>query len=186
MSRVCKLLDIEYSIIQGGMTWIANAELAAAVSKAGGLGTISPNAGMRIEDNVERNLRSQIDLAKSLTSRPFSVNIVVLIPEISALVDVLIAEGVKVVTTASGNPRLHTRRLKEAGIKVLHVVSSVRQAQGAEMDRRGTAADGLLTYIGVGRSRMGQLEGDVGKGELYAGAIGPLYRERGGRRAWYY
>ena len=292
-ARICKLLGIEYPIIQGGMTWIANAELAAAVSKAGGLGTISPNAGMRIEDDVEANLRSQIRLAKSLTSKPFSVNIVVLIPEIAALVDVLIEEGVKVVTTASGNPRLHTRRLKDAGLKVLHVVSSVRQAQVAEdsgvdsviaegfeagghngfdelttmvlipqvvdavkipviaaggiadargvvaafalgadgvqmgtrfiattecnahpdfkrrivesldtgtmitgralsptrtlknefaakvaaMDRRGTTADELLAYIGMGRSRMGQLEGDVEEGELYAGAISGMVRD---------
>jgi enoyl-[acyl-carrier protein] reductase II len=131
-TRVCSLLDIEYPIIQGGMTWIANAELAAAVSGAGGLGTISPNAGMRIEDNVEANLRDQIRRAKDIASKPFAVNIVVLIPEIAALVDVLIEEGVPVVTTSAGNPRFYTSRFKDAGIKVLHVVSSVRQAQVAE------------------------------------------------------
>jgi enoyl-[acyl-carrier protein] reductase II len=131
-TRICGLLEIEYPIIQGGMTWIANAELAAAVSEAGGLGTISPNAGMRIEDNVELNLVKQIRMARELTAKPFAVNIVVLIPDIAALVDVLIDEGVPVVTTSAGNPRLYTNRLKEAGIKVLHVVSSVRQAQVAE------------------------------------------------------
>jgi enoyl-[acyl-carrier protein] reductase II len=248
---------------------------------------------MRIEDNVEVNLRDQIRKAKGLTSKPFSVNIVVLIPEIAALVDLLIAEGVKVVTTAAGNPRLHTRRLKEAGIKVLHVVSSVRQAQVAEdsgvdaviaegfeagghngfdelttmvlvpqiadaveipviaaggiadargfaaamalgaegvqmgtrfiattecnahpdfkrriiesldtgtvitgralsptrtlrnkfaakvaeMDRRGTTADELLALIGMGRSRMGQLEGNVEDGELYCGEASGIVRD---------
>jgi enoyl-[acyl-carrier protein] reductase II len=131
-TRICDLLGIEYPIIQGGMTWVANAELAAAVSNAGALGIISPNAAMKLEDDVVENLRSQIRKAKSLTDKPFGVNFPVLIPEIKELIDVLIEEGVKVVTTSAGNPALHTPRLKEAGIKVLHVVASVRHALGAE------------------------------------------------------
>jgi len=131
-TRVCDLLGIEYPIIQGGMTWIANAELAAAVSEAGGLGIISPNAAMRLEDDVVQNLRSQIRKAKSLTDKPFAVNFPVQIPEIKELIDVVIEEGVKVVTTSAGNPALHTPRLKEAGVRVLHVVASVRHAKGAE------------------------------------------------------
>ena len=131
-TRVCDLLGVKYPIIQGGMTWVADAELAAAVSGAGGLGTISPNAGMRLEDDVEANLREQIRQARNITDRPFAVNIVVMIPEIVKLIDLLIDEGVKVVTTAAGDPALNTRRLKEAGVVVLHLVSSVKQALHAQ------------------------------------------------------
>jgi enoyl-[acyl-carrier protein] reductase II len=131
-TRVCDILGIEYPIIQGGMTWIANAELAAAVSNAGGLGTISPNAGMRLEDDVVANLRGQIVKAKSLTDKPFAVNLVVFIPGIEELIDILVDEGVRVVTTSAGGPRKYTPRLKAAGIKVLHLVSSAKQAMNAE------------------------------------------------------
>ena len=137
-TRICELLGIEYPIIQGGMTWIANAELAAAVSNAGGLGIISPNAVMRLEDDLVANLRSQIRTAKSLTDKPFGVNLVVQIPGIEKLIGVVIEEGIKVVTTAAGNPAIYTPRLKEVGITVLHLVASVRQARGAE--RRGVDA----------------------------------------------
>jgi len=131
-TRICDLLGIEYPIIQGGMTWIANAELAAAVSEAGGLGLISPNAAMRLNDDVVQNLRSQIRKAKSLTDKPFGVNFPVQIPEMKELIDVVFEEGVKVVTTSAGNPGLHTSHLKEGGVKVLHVVASVRHAVGAQ------------------------------------------------------
>lgn len=131
-TRICELLGIEYPIIQGGMTWIANAELAAAVSSAGGLGIISPNAVMRLEDDLVANLRSQIRTAKSLTDKPFGVNLVVQMPGIEELIGVVIEEGINVVTTAAGNPAIYTPRLKEAGISVLHLVASVRQARGAE------------------------------------------------------
>ncbi len=73
-NELCNLLGIEYPIIQGGMTWIADAELAAAVSNAGGLGLISPNAGMAQDGDIADNLRSQIRKTKSLTDRPFGVN----------------------------------------------------------------------------------------------------------------
>ena len=131
-TKVCDLLDIEYPIIQGGMTWIANAELAAAVSNAGALGIISHNAGMALEGDVVECLRSQIRKTRSLTDKPFGVNLPVQIPEMEELVGVLVEEGVKVVTTSAGNPALYTPSLKEAGIKVLHVVASVRHAKGAE------------------------------------------------------
>jgi enoyl-[acyl-carrier protein] reductase II len=126
------LLDIEHPIIQGGMTWIANAELAAAVSSAGGLGLISPNASMRLEDDLLANLRSQIRTAKSLTDKPFGVNLVVQIPGIEDLIGVVIEEGIEVVTTSAGNPAIYTPLLKEAGMTVLHLVASVRQARSAE------------------------------------------------------
>jgi len=137
-TRVCHLLGIEYPIIQGGMTWVANAELAAAVSNAGGLGLISPNAGMAPDGNPVENLRNQIKKAKSLTDKPFGVNFPLQDPTIKEQIDVAIEEKIPVVTTSAGNPATYTSYLKEAGIKVLHLVASVRHAQGAE--RRGVDA----------------------------------------------
>lgn len=131
-TRICDLLGIEYPIIQGGMTWIANAELAAAVSAAGGLGIISPNAGMALEGDVLQCLREQIATARGLTDKPFGVNLSVQLPEVRELIDIIIEEGIKVVTTSAGNPATYTPLLKEYGIKVLHVVASVRHAKGAE------------------------------------------------------
>ena len=131
-TRICHLLGIEYPIIQGGMTWIANAELAAAVSNAGGFGIISPNAGMSQDAGMVDNLRSQIKKAKSLTDKPFGVNFPLQIPGVKELMDVAIEEKVPAVTTSAGNPATYTPYLKEAGIKVLHLVASVRHATGAE------------------------------------------------------
>lgn len=131
-TRLCELLGIDYPIIQGGMNWVSNAELAAAVSNAGGLGIISPTAGIAFDGDVVQNLRDQIRKAKPLTDKPFGVNLVVGIPELRELLPVVVEEGVKVVTTSAGNPALCTPFLKEAGVKVLHVVASVRHARGAE------------------------------------------------------
>lgn len=154
-TKICDLLGIEYPIIQGGMTWIANAELAAAVSKAGALGIISPNAGMKLEDDVVACLRSQIRKAKSLTDKPFGVNLPVQIPEIEELIGVLIEEGVKVVTSSAGSPALYTPRLKEAGVTVLHVVASVRHAKSAE--RNGVDAVIAEGYEAGGHNGMDEL-----------------------------
>lgn len=137
-TRLCELLGIEYPIIQGGMTWIANAELAAAVSNAGGLGIISPNANMAADANVVDNLRNQIRIAKSLTSKPFGVNFPIQAPGCQEQIDVAIEEKVPVVTTSAGNPATYTSYLKDAGVKVIHVVASVRHATGAE--KRGVDA----------------------------------------------
>jgi enoyl-[acyl-carrier protein] reductase II len=132
-TRLCDLLGIEYPIIQGGMVWIANAELAAAVSNAGGLGLISPTAGMSRNGDQVENLKKQIEIAKSLTSKPFGVNLPILNNhQIEELVTTVIDAKVKVVVTAAGNPALYTSRFKEAGIKVLHLVAAVRHAQSAE------------------------------------------------------
>jgi len=135
---ICDLLGIDYPIIQGGMNWIANAELAAAVSNAGGLGIISPTAGMKLEEDVEQNLRSEIRRTKGLTDKPFAVNLPLQTPDVDKLIDATIEEGVTVVTTSAGNPALYTSYLKDAGVRVLHVVASVRHAQGAE--KRGVDA----------------------------------------------
>ena len=129
---VCELLGIKYPIIQGGMNWIANAELAAAVSNAGGLGTISPNAGMSLDGDVNENLREQIRRTKSLTRMPFTVNLPLVIPMIRELVDVVIEEGVGIVTTSSGSPATYASEFKRAGMKVIHVVASVKHAASAE------------------------------------------------------
>lgn len=131
-TRICQLLGIEYPIIQGGMTWIANAELAAAVSEAGGLGIISPNAGMAPGANTAEHLRRQINKARSLTDKPFGINLVLQDPGAKELVDVAIEEKIPAVTTSAGNPATYTSYLKEAGVKVLHLVASVRHAKGAE------------------------------------------------------
>ena len=132
-TRLCDLLDIEYPVIQGGMAWIANAELAAAVSNAGGLGLISANAGMTPDGNPVANLKSQIQKAKSLTSKSFGVNLPIMGNiQIEDLIATVIDEQTDVVVTAAGNPALYTSRLKEAGIKVLHVVAAVKHAQSAQ------------------------------------------------------
>ena len=96
-TRICHLLNIEYPIIQGGMTWIANAELVAAVSNAGGLGTISPNAGMSSDADTLENLYTQIKRVKSLTEKPFSVNFPLQTPRVKELINIAINEKVPVV-----------------------------------------------------------------------------------------
>ena len=155
-TRLCELLGIDYPIIQGGMVWIASAELAAAVSNAGGLGLISPNAGMSRNGDQVENLKKQIEIAKGLTSKPFGVNLPILNnPQIEALVDAVIKAGVKVVVTAAGNPALYTSRFKEAGTKVLHLVAAVRHAQSAE--KRGVDAVIAEGYEAGGHNGLDEL-----------------------------
>ncbi len=132
-TRVCEILGIEYPIIQGAMGLIAGAELAAAVSEAGGLGIISPNAGEPDWTNVGENLKKHIKKARNLTSKPFGVNFPIhMIGKDRSLIDIAIADGVKIVTTGAGNPAFHTPYFHEHGVKVLHLVASVRHAVGAE------------------------------------------------------
>ena len=132
-TRICDLLGIEYPIIQGAMGLIAGAELAAAVSEAGGLGVISPNAGEPNWSKVGGNLKKQIKKAKGLTSKPFAVNFPIhMIKDDRSLIDIAIAEGIKVVTTGAGSPALHTSYFHQHGIKVLHLVATVKHAVGAE------------------------------------------------------
>ena len=131
-TRICDLLGIDYPIIQGGMTWIATAELAAAVSEAGGLGVISPTANATLDAELPENLRNQIRKAKSLTRKPFGVNIPLGMESAGDCCLVLIEEEVRVAVTSAGNPRTYTGYLKDAGVKVLHVIASVRHAKTAE------------------------------------------------------
>ncbi|MEA1958273.1 MAG: nitronate monooxygenase [Chloroflexota bacterium] len=132
-TRICEILGIEYPIIQGAMGLIAGAELAAAVSEAGGLGVISPNAGEPEWSKVGDNMRNQIRKARSLTAKPFGMNFPIhMIKDDRTLIDIAIEEGVSVVTTGAGSPALHTPYFHEHGIKVLHLVATVKHAAGAE------------------------------------------------------
>ena len=120
---ICDLLGIQYPVLQGGMAWIADAELAAAVSNAGGLGIISAmNAG---GDWV----REQIRKAKSLTEKPFGVNIMLASPHVEEVAQIVIEEKVAVVTTGAGNPSKYMKAWLEAGIKVVPVVASTAMAK---------------------------------------------------------
>jgi len=125
-TELCDLLGIEYPIIQGGMAWVATAELAAAVSEAGGLGIIG--AGNAPGEAV----RAQIRKAQELTTKPFGVNVYYLSPFVEEVIQVILEENVKVITTGAGNPGKHIPKLKEAKIKVIPVVSAVALAKRLE------------------------------------------------------
>ena len=131
-TRICDLLGIRYPIFQGGMLWLATAGLAAAVSDAGALGVVSPFAGMGMDDEPAKNLEIQIRRAKGATNKPFGVNIPLDLRESGILVDVVLREKPQIVITAAGNPKDYTEVLKSQGMRVFHVVSSVRHARLAE------------------------------------------------------
>lgn len=128
----CDLLGIRYPIIQGGMLWLADAELGAAVSNAGALGVISPYAGMERHGDGLKNLREQIKRIRDLTDKPFGVNVPLDLDQSGLIIDCLLHEKIKLVITAAGSPAHYTELLKQAGMKVFHVVSSVSQAKFAE------------------------------------------------------
>ena len=125
-NRLCQLLDIQYPIIAGGMVWCSGWRLASAVSNAGGLGLIG--AGSMHPDV----LREHIQKCKEATDKPFGVNVPLMYPEIEKAMDILMEEGVKIVFTSAGNPKTWTSRLKEQGMKVVHVVSSSKFARKCE------------------------------------------------------
>ena len=124
--KITKLFDIEFPIIQGGMIWVSGWKLASAVSNAGGLGLIG--AGSMYPDV----LREHIQKCKKATNKPFGVNVPMLYPDIEKIIDIIIEEGVKIIFTSAGNPKTWTSFLKEKGITVVHVVSSVKFALKAE------------------------------------------------------
>ncbi len=130
-TRVCDLLNIKYPILQGGMLWLATGELAAAVSRAGGLGIVSPMAGMEKDGDPAENLREQIARTRKLTKKPFGINLPLDLEESGILVDIILREKAKIVVTASGSPELYTELFHQEGIKVLHVAGSVKQARFA-------------------------------------------------------
>lgn len=129
---LCDLLGIEYPIIQGGMALVATAELAAAVSEAGALGVIA--AG----DADPESVRKEIHKVRALTSKPFGINVYLLSPFAAEVMRVVIDEKVPVVTTGAGNPGKYVPSLKDAGVKVLSVVSSVNMAR--RLERAGVDA----------------------------------------------
>ncbi len=126
MNSIAKLLDIQYPIFQGAMAHIARYPLASAVSEAGGLGIIAA-CGLSNEE-----LREQIRRTQERTKKPFAVNLMLQMDNISEQVEVLIEEGVKIVTTGAGTPKHYMERLKQADIKVFPVIPSVKLAQKME------------------------------------------------------
>lgn len=131
-TKITELLGIKYPIIQGGMAWVAESTLAAAVSNAGGAGLIAGGAA------PIDYLRDQIRRAKSLTDKPFGVNVMLMSPNADDLAQLVIDEGVKLVTTGAGNPGKFMDAWKAAGIKVIPVVPSVALAK--RMERAGADA----------------------------------------------
>ncbi len=125
-TKICDLLNIEYPIIQGGMAWVAEHNLAAAVSNAGGLGVIA--AGGAPATVVQNEIRK----VKELTDKPFGVNIMLMSPYAKEIARLVIDEKVPVVTTGAGNPESYIPKWKEAGIKVIPVVASVALAKRME------------------------------------------------------
>jgi len=146
-SEICEILGIEYPVFQGGMAWIADGRLAAAVSNGGGLGIIA--AGNAPSDYV----REQIRIAKSLTDKPIGVNIMLMSPFADDIAKVTIEENVEVVTTGAGNPSRYMKEWKEAGVKVIPVVASVAMAK--LMTRLGATA--LIAEGGESGGHVGEL-----------------------------
>ena len=128
-SVLCDILGIEKPIFQGGMAWIADARLAAAVSEAGGLGLIS---------SINADVRAEIRHARELTSKPFGVNIMLAAPNAAEVAEIVVEEGVRVVTTGAGSPAPYMERWLQAGIRVIPVIASVSYA--IKMQQLGATA----------------------------------------------
>ena len=157
-TELCDLLGIRYPVLQGGMAWIADGKLAAAVSEGGGLGIVA--AGNAPADYV----RNQIHIARSLTQKPFGVNIMLMSPYADEVAQVVAEEKVAVVTTGAGNPSKYMEKWKEAGIRVIPVVASVAMAR-------------LMTRLGASAviAEGGESGGHVG--ELTTMVLVPLVRD---------
>ncbi|MBR4375553.1 MAG: enoyl-[Spirochaetia bacterium] len=146
-SELCSILGIEYPIFQGGMAWIADGKLAAAVSEAGGLGIISAmNAGADY-------LKKEIETARSLTKNPFGVNIMLMSPHVAEVAQVVADMKVPVVTTGAGNPAKYMPMWQEAGIKVIPVIPSVMLAK--RMEKLGAVA--VVAEGGESGGHIGEL-----------------------------
>ena len=146
-SAICEMLGIEYPVFQGGMAWIADGKLAAAVSNGGGLGIIA--AGNAPGDYV----RTQIKIAREITDKPIGVNVMLLSPYADEVARVVTEEKVEVVTTGAGNPSKYIKSWLEAGIKVIPVVASVALAK--LMTRLGASA--LIAEGGESGGHVGEL-----------------------------
>lgn len=146
-TRITELFGIKYPIFQGGMAWVAEAELASAVSNAGGLGLI---AGGSAPADVIRN---EIRKAKQLTDKPFGVNIMLMSPNAADLAELVIEEGVKIVTTGAGSPGKYMEKWKAAGIKVVPVVPAA--ALAIRMERLG--ADAVIAEGSESGGHIGEM-----------------------------
>lgn len=145
-NRICEILNIEYPVIQGGMAWIADANLAAAVSEAGGLGLITGTAPIEW-------IREEIRTAKKLTNKPFGVNIMLMSEHADEVAKLVCEESVKVVTTGAGSPGKYMEMWKKHGIKVIPVVASVALAK--RMEKMG--ADAIIAEGTESGGHIGQL-----------------------------
>ena len=146
-TKINEMLGIKYPVFQGGMAWIADGELAAAVSEGGGLGIIA--AGNAPGDYV----REQIRIARKLTDKPIGVNIMLLSPSADEVAEVVIDEKVEVVTTGAGNPSKYIKKWIDAGIKVIPVVASVAMAKLMT----GLGASALIAEGGESGGHVGEL-----------------------------
>ena len=144
---ICEMLGIQYPVFQGGMAWIADGRLAAAVSNGGGLGIVA--AGNAPADVVREEIRT----AKSLTDKPFGVNIMLMSPFADEIAELVCEEKVAVVTTGAGNPSKYMKAWKEAGIHVIPVVPSVAMAK--LMTRLGASA--VIAEGGESGGHVGEL-----------------------------
>lgn len=169
-TRVTELLGIEYPVIQGGMAWVAEYHLAAAVSGAGGFGIIG--AGGAGADFV----RDQIRRCRELTDKPFGLNIMLMNPEADEIARVAVEEGVKAVTTGAGNPGKYVAMWKDAGIRIIPVVASVAMAR--MMERAGAdavVAEGMESGGHIGQTTtfalVPQVADAVGIPVIAAGGI---------------
>ena len=146
-SRICEILGIRYPVFQGGMAWVADASLAAAVSNAGGLGLISSvNAGTEA-------VRSEVRKCREMTDKPFGVNIMLQAPNAEEIAHMVVEEGVRIITTGAGSPAKYMHMWKEAGIKVIPVVASV--ALALKMQQAG--ADAVVAEGAESGGHVGEL-----------------------------
>lgn len=146
-SRICDMLGIRYPVFQGGMAWVADASLAAAVSNAGGLGLISSvNAGTEV-------VRNEVRKCRELTDKPFGVNIMLQAPNAAEIAAMVVEEGVKILTTGAGSPSQYMEMWKAAGIKVIPVVASVALA----LKMQSAGADAVVAEGAESGGHVGEL-----------------------------